>query len=329
MNFLAKKIQQAWQQQAKWLIIFRPLSYLYRILFLWQKHRKQQNAYTAPIPVMIVGNITVGGSGKTPLIIALVDFLQQKNIQVGVISRGYGGKGIFPALVNKDSLPSQVGDEPVLIVQSTHVPMTVGANRQQAIELLLKHYPETQLILSDDGLQHFALNRDIEWVVIDKQRGFGNGKLLPEGFLREPMERLKTVTVIEHDAKSKNPLSMSLQPEQPFCLANRQQQFDVKQKYFAIAGIGYPQRFFDSLSSLQIHFEPYIFMDHHSYQEQDFDNFPDLPIITTSKDAVKLLELWHNQPEKLKNIWVLPVRAKLSSMCYQTLEQQLSQLGIC
>lgn len=198
---LAQKIQLAWQKQSSWLIIFRPLSCLYRAVFLWQKSQKTKTAYRAPVPVMIIGNITVGGSGKTPLMIELVKYLQQRQVKVAVISRGYGGQGKFPALVTNQSLASQVGDEPKLIVQSTQVPMAVGANRQQAIELLLKNY-QIDLILSDDGLQHFALQRDIEWVVIDSVRGFGNQRLLPEGFLREPLSRLEQVTVIEHNPQA-------------------------------------------------------------------------------------------------------------------------------
>lgn len=123
---LAERIQKAWHDQAKWLIVLRPLSWLYRAVFLWQKNSKSKDAYRAPVPVMIIGNITVGGSGKTPLIIALVEYLQSKNIKVGVISRGYGGKGEFPLLVTLDSTPEQVGDEPTLIVRRTHVPMAVG-----------------------------------------------------------------------------------------------------------------------------------------------------------------------------------------------------------
>lgn len=132
---LAQKIQHAWQQQSAWLIFLRPLSWLYWAIFLLQKYRQQKTAYRAPIPVMVIGNITVGGSGKTPLIIRLVKYLQQHDIKVGVISRGYGGQGIFPALVTSKSLAIDVGDEPVLIVQSTQVPMAVGPNLQQEEDL--------------------------------------------------------------------------------------------------------------------------------------------------------------------------------------------------
>jgi len=200
---VAQLIQNAWNRQAKWLIVLRPLSCLYHFGFwvnqkLYEKGIK--SVYTAPVPVMIIGNITVGGSGKTPLLIHLVNYLQSQNVRVGIISRGYGGKGPFPAYVGLDATPDQVGDEPCLIVQSTGAAMAVGSNRQQSIELLLAKH-ELDLIISDDGLQHHALARQLEWIVLDRNRGLGNEKLLPEGYLREPKSRLNTGTVIEHAAQ--------------------------------------------------------------------------------------------------------------------------------
>ncbi len=188
---IAQLIQDAWNKQAKWLIVLRPLAWLYRGGFLLNKKLYQmgiKSSYQAAVPVMVIGNITVGGSGKTPLLIQLVSYLQKKNIRVGVISRGYGGKGPFPAYVDLESVPDVVGDEPCLIVQSTGVPMVVGSNRQQSIEYLLSKH-DLDLIISDDGLQHLALQRQIEWIVLDQNRGLGNQKLLPEGYLREPVSR--------------------------------------------------------------------------------------------------------------------------------------------
>ena len=155
---LAQFIQDAWQQQAKWLVVLRPLSLLYRGVSLLNQNLYRsgvKTAYTAPVPVMVIGNITVGGSGKTPLLIHLVKYLQSLNVRVGVISRGYGGKGPFPAYVGIDADVEAVGDEPTLIVQSTGVPMAVGPNRQKSIELLLEQH-DLDLIISDDGLQHLA-----------------------------------------------------------------------------------------------------------------------------------------------------------------------------
>lgn len=167
---LAQTIQTAWNNQEKWLIVLRPLSWLYRFAFLMNKAMytyRLKKIYTAPIPVMVIGNITVGGSGKTPLLIQLVKYLQSRGLSVGIISRGYGGVGPFPALVYKESSPEIIGDEPALIVQSTGVAMAVGPNRQSSIELLLQNY-SLDLIISDDGLQHWALDRQIEWIVLDQ-----------------------------------------------------------------------------------------------------------------------------------------------------------------
>lgn len=325
---LATFIQNAWQKQASWLVLLRPLSWLYRAIFLWQKSNKSQHAYRASVPVMIIGNITVGGSGKTPLIIALVRYLQQHQIKVGVISRGYGGKGVFPAIVTENSLPSQVGDEPMLIYQATHAPVAVGAKRGEVIDLLLAQY-DVDLILSDDGLQHFALQRDIEWVVLDTQRGLGNQKLLPEGFLREPVSRLKEVTVIEHGQNPTTPYTMHLQAGHPFCLGDAKRMIDMTQIYQAVVGIGYPQRFLQTLDSLAIRYTAHCFADHYAYQHADLNKIlEESEIITTSKDAVKLYELYAELPEMLHKIWVVPVEAILSPECYQLLAAQLQQCKI-
>lgn len=325
---LATWIQNAWQKQASWLVLLRPLSWLYRGVFLWQKASKSKQAYRAKVPVMIIGNITVGGSGKTPLIIALVKYLQQQQVKVGVVSRGYGGKGRFPALVNDTSLPSQVGDEPMLIYQATRVPVAVGAKRGDVIDLLLAQH-EVDLILSDDGLQHFALARDIEWVVLDTQRGLGNQKLLPEGFLREPVERLHDVSVIEHGQNPHTAYHMYLQAGQPFCLGDAERVFDYHITYQAVVGIGYPQRFLQTLNDLNIRYQPHCFADHYAYQASDLNHiFQKGEIITTSKDAVKLLERYAGQSDYLTKIWVVPVDAILSPECYQLLARQLAQCKI-
>lgn len=202
MMNLETRITQAWQRQAWWLWLFWPISGLFALItrlrhLCYQRGWRRQ--YRAPVPVMVIGNITVGGSGKTPLIMALVEHLHSRGLKVGVISRGYGGdEAAMPLLVTPQSLPSQVGDEPCLIVAQTRVPMSVCPNRQQAIETLLTAHPDVQLIIADDGLQHYALARDIEWIVVDASRGFGNQQLLPTGFLREPISRLKDATVVWH-----------------------------------------------------------------------------------------------------------------------------------
>ena len=331
MSF-AQFLQNAWHKQAKWLIVLRPLSWLYRGGFLIQQGLYQKGfkkTYRAPVPVMVIGNITVGGSGKTPLLIHLVNYLQSQQIRVGVISRGYGGKGPFPAEVDVDSDPEQVGDEPCLIVQSTGAPMAVGPNRQHSIELLLQQH-SLDLIISDDGLQHMALARDLEWIVLDKHRGLGNERILPEGYLREPKERLDSATVIEHAQDSQADLNMHLAAGEPYLLhGSTESLFDAEQNFYAVVGIGFPQRFYQTLESMGIqHFQCHEFPDHYDYEITDLQFEDSGPIITTEKDAVKLLPLLKQNPDFKRAIWVVPVEAVISAACYQTLTQQLQALNL-
>lgn len=329
---IAQLIQDAWNNQAKWLIVLRPLSWIYRAGFLLNKKLYQmgiKSSYQAPIPVMVIGNITVGGSGKTPLLIQLVNYLHSQNVRVGVISRGYGGKGPFPAYVDLESVPEIVGDEPCLIVQSTGVPMVVGSNRQRSIEYLLSRH-QLDLIISDDGLQHLALERQIEWIVLDQNRGLGNQKLLPEGYLREPPSRLNTGTVIEHAAEPDSALNMHLEVATPYLLnAVEGTPFNPADNFYAVVGIGFPQRFYKTLDSMGIYqFQGHEFPDHYDYEITDLQFEDGNPIITTEKDAVKLLPLLKQNPDFKREIWVVPVEAVLSPGCYEVLHQQLQQLGI-
>ncbi|MDN8179923.1 tetraacyldisaccharide 4'-kinase [Acinetobacter baumannii] len=331
---LAQLIQNAWNKQSSWLIVLRPLSCLYRAGFLLNRGFYSsgfKKVYTAPVPVMVIGNITVGGSGKTPLLIELVNYLKQHNVKVGVISRGYGGSGPFPMLVTSASQAAEAGDEPALIVQSTGVPMAVGPNRQAAIELLLAS-TKLDLIISDDGLQHWALGRQIEWIVLDQNRGLGNRKLLPEGYLREPAERLKTSTVIEHTFTPTTTLHMHLDAGQPYLLnpsSATELSFNIQNNYHAVVGIGFPQRFYQTLKGLGVkQFQEHAFRDHHDYSIDDLIFNDDLPIITTEKDAVKFLPLLEKYPDFKCSIWVVPVKAVLSTECYQILNQQLQKLDI-
>lgn len=330
---LAHRIQDAWNKQSSWLIMLRPLSWLYQLAFYTNKSLYKsgiKQVYQAPIPIMVIGNITVGGSGKTPLLIQLVKYLQQHNVRVGVISRGYGGQGPFPALVNESSNPNKIGDEPTLIVQSTHVPMAVGPNRRESIELLLNS-EQLDLIISDDGLQHWALARQIEWIVVDQNRGLGNEKLLPEGYLREPKSRLVESTVIEHTKTAHSYRNMHLMTGKPYLLNSYEQSnvFDTDQYFNVVVGIGFPQRFYQTLQGLGVHkYHSAEFKDHHKYEINDLIFANDSPIITTEKDAVKFKTLLLQNPEFKTAIWVVPVEAVLSADCYDLLKQQLQQVGI-
>ena len=357
---------RAWQRQAAWLWLLLPVSWLYGFITLLRRQAYKVGlfaSYRAPIPVLVIGNITVGGSGKTPLIIALVSHLKKQGIQVGVISRGYGGDSSqMPALVHVHSLPSIVGDEPSLIVNMTGVAMAVCPNRKQAITTLLNAYPDLQLIIADDGLQNYALQRDIEWIVVDASRGFGNRQLLPTGFLREPMSRLKGANVVYHEkagmaatddnkkAQSTR-LTMHLQAEKLQPLWSSTAEIDdstvaakmpmppmPNSRVHAVSGIGYPQRFFDTLASLGFDVIGHPYPDHYDFSLHELLQYTQQPIIVTSKDAVKikalLIDATSRQPlseeyqELVSRLWVLPVTAVLSNSCYESLQQQLKDLNI-
>ena len=355
---------RAWQRQAAWLWLLLPVSWLYGFITMLRRQAYKIGlfaSYRPPIPVMVIGNITVGGSGKTPLIIELVTHLQKKGIKVGVISRGYGGDSSqMPALVHADSLPSIVGDEPSLIVNMTGAAMAVCPNREQAITTLLKAYPDLQLIIADDGLQHYALQRDIEWIVVDASRGFGNQQLLPTGFLREPISRLQGANVVYHEkadmtatddnkqAQSTR-LTMHLQAEklQPLWSSTAELDSSIvteakmpvpNSRVHAVSGIGYPQRFFDTLASLGFDVVGRPYPDHYDFSLDELLQYTEQPIIVTSKDAVKiralLIDATSRQPlseeyqELANRLWVLPVTAVLSDSCYGSLQQQLKALNI-
>ena len=324
-------ITQAWQNNAPWLSALAPLSALYKAVSSVRKSLYDTGRlarYRAPVPLIVIGNITVGGSGKTPLIIALVAYLQSKGVSVGVISRGYGRQNNEPMLVTPDATSVQVGDEPCLIVQSTGVPMAVGANRGQAIDLLCRHHPDITLILSDDGLQHHALHRDAEWIVVDGVRGFGNAKLFPQGFLREPLSRLDAATVIYHDPRAEryapDVLRMQLIAGVPTPLLATTEPVALPKKVYGLSGIGYPIRFFNTLSEMGFEVVARPFGDHHDFSLDDLVGLDDLPIITTSKDAVKLRELAKSGHPIFKRIWVLPVNAVLSDGVYDMLNKFMS-----
>ncbi|MGB6925299.1 tetraacyldisaccharide 4'-kinase [Psychrobacter sp.] len=358
-------ITRAWQRQAVWLWLLLPVSWLYGFITLLRRQAYKAgllSSYRAPIPVMVIGNISVGGSGKTPLIIALVSYLQKKGVKVGVISRGYGGDtSQMPALVSATSLPHIVGDEPCLIAHMTGAAMAVCPNRQQAIAALLKAEPDLQLIIADDGLQHYALNRDIEWIVVDAARGFGNKQLLPTGFLREPMSRLEGANVIYHEKpstdltqtsrssnkiQSTDRLTMHLQADELQRLWNHTsstaQLNSVKptnnSRVHAVSGIGYPQRFFDTLGSIGFEVVGHPYPDHYDFGLSELLQYSDYPIVVTSKDAVKIRALLSAYTaaqslsdeyiELVSRLWVLPVTAILSDSCYDTLDEQLKTLGI-
>jgi tetraacyldisaccharide 4'-kinase len=263
------------------------------------------------VPVIVVGNLTVGGTGKTPLTIWLVQFLQQAGYSPGVISRGYGGRPgrSEPLRVHPESDPTECGDEPVLIAQKTGAPVMVARNRGLAASALLTG-SSCNILVADDGLQHYRLGRDVEILLVDGERRFGNGWCLPAGPLREPAARAKTVDFIvcrEGQALC-GEYAMSLRGGTAVNLLTGR---TVPLTYFvgtpvrAIAGIGYPERFFRELAAWGMTVEPLDFPDHHAYRREDLTFPDDKPVLMTEKDAVKCSGF---QQEKL---WYVPVQAEV------------------
>lgn len=313
---IMNSLDKIWYQNSALSKILLPFSWLFcslvfirRVLY-WLRILPSKKI---PVPVIVVGNISVGGTGKSPLVIWLALKLQEEGYRPGIISRGYKGKArTWPQQVRPDSDPVIVGDEPVLIARRTNCPMAVGPDRVEAARQLIK-YHNCDVIISDDGLQHYRLRRDIEIAVIDQNRGLGNNRCLPAGPLREPRWRLKRVhfTVINNQRNaSADSVSMYLDGD---CLVSvkdekiqkKIDEFKNLKNIHAIAGIGNPKRFFNTLEEKGIKVLEHPFADHYQYSAADFQEFADKMIIMTEKDAVKVKRFCGD------NSWYLPVEAKV------------------
>ena len=278
-------------------VLLAPVSLLFRGLSAMRRRLYRMGVLKSerlPVPVIVVGNITAGGSGKTPLTLALVAWLREVGFQPGVISRGYGGHAREPMPVRGDSDPALAGDEPVLIARRAGCPLWIGRRRAEAGRRLLDFHPEVDILVADDGLQHYALARDVELAVVDGARGFGNGRPLPAGPLREPVSRLAWVdaVVVNGDGGPGGipvpVFRMVLKGTHVVNLANPDRQ--AEPAHFrgspveAVAGIGYPERFFATLERLGLTIRRHPFPDHHVFQPADL---PSGTVIMTEKDAVK------------------------------------------
>ncbi len=318
-----------WAGNSKALPALAPFSKLFGTLIQKRAVFLKAQAEKLPVPIVVVGNITVGGSGKTPILMALAAYFLKQQMTVGIISRGYGRKtgGILEVLV--DSKAENVGDEPLLIKKRLpQLAVFVGGNRVMAAKILLEKHPKTALILSDDGLQHYTLPRNFELAVFDA-RGIGNGFLLPRGPLREPLERLKNVDAIllnNFSDKSflgeiKTPIFESMiKIGTPYSLKNpslKKSDFGNETRIAAMSAIGNPMRFFESLKKLgfKIAYQK-TFPDHHFFSLDDFDGI-NLPIFITEKDAVKCQTL------PLKNAWVLPIEAQIPPVLMQKILEKV------
>ncbi|HUL42197.1 MAG TPA: tetraacyldisaccharide 4'-kinase [Burkholderiales bacterium] len=311
-------LEQYWYRLTPWHVLLLPFSLLFGILaslrrFLYVLHLLP--AIKLPVPVIVIGNISVGGTGKTPLVIWLTYFLQQEGFKPGIVSRGYGGRNTEPLEVTPQSSPAVVGDEPVLLARRCGCPVWVGRNRAAAAVALLAAHSECDIVISDDGLQHYRLNRDVEIAVVDGERKFGNGLPLPAGPLRELVGRLESVdAVVVQDGEPSagapaHSFNMKLAGEIFYNLLNpdfKASAADLRgKKTYAVAGIGHPQRFFRQLQALGLTAAARPFPDHYPYQADDLYAPDAEAIIMTEKDAVKC------QTFANEKYWVLAVDAQV------------------
>lgn len=313
-----ERLQHHWYRVSPLHLLLFPLSLLFRALsaarrFLYRK--RILASVRLPVPVVIVGNISVGGTGKTPLTLWLAQQLIDNGWHPGIVSRGYtkhGKSKNAPHEVATDDAADAVGDEPLLMAQRALCPVWIGRDRPAAALGLLRSHPECDIILSDDGLQHYRLRRNAEIVVVDGARRFGNGMLLPAGPLREPVTRLKSVeaVVVNGGITQDGEFAMSLEGNRFYNLLNPELVVTVGEfaglRLHAIAGIGHPRRFFTHLERLGLTIQQHAFPDHHQYTDKDIA-FDDMDaILMTEKDAVKCA------PFATERCWVLRVDAQVS-----------------
>ena len=327
---LADRLTAAWYHGHPALILLRPLECLYRRVV--QRRRRaflagEGDIYRAPVPVLVVGNVTVGGTGKTPMILWLIEHCRARGLRVGVVSRGYGATPPqLPWRVRADDAAGHAGDEPLLIVQRSGVPLVIDPQRARAVQALLAQ-EELDLILCDDGLQHYRLARDIELVLVDAARGLGNGRCLPAGPLREPAERLAEVDALLRNGAAEDGeggYALQLRPSALVNLRSGERvgldHFSPGQQLHAVAGIGNPQRFFNTLEALNWRPIAHPFADHASFSPAALQFSPALPLVMTEKDAVKCRAF------AAADWWYLAVDAQPSPAFVDWFDQRLERL---
>ena len=292
--------------------VLLPLGWLFRLGVALRKlsyRLRMRKSRRAEVPVIVVGNISTGGTGKTPLIIWLARYLG-RSFRPGVVCRGYGGRSTnWPQKVRGDSDPGTVGDEAVLLAKRCGCPVAAGPDRVASAKALVEH-ENCNLILSDDGLQHLSLARDIEIAVIDGIRRHGNGRCLPAGPLREPPSRLKNVDILVANGQAEpGEFRMLVRPWKAMSVTGNAAPRDLVDfasiPVHAVCAIGNPKRFFDMLRGARLHVVPHPFPDHHEFSRSDIEFGDSLPVLMTEKDAVKCRRIAGDRH------WYVPVRAEL------------------
>ncbi len=324
---------KAWYTNASWLNLLSPFSFLFRLISRLRRWRivKHQRRWQPPVPVIVVGNISVGGTGKSPLVVWLVEQLARRGFHPGVVSRGYGGGGAeYPLEVTAITNPEESGDEALMIARRTEHPVVVDPDRVSAVEYLLESHG-CDVVVADDGMQHYRLHRDVEIAVVDGRKGLGNGKCLPEGPLREPPERLAEVDFVIANGSPVKPLPcqnqvMTLAATDIVNLITEERltpEDPIAPLVHAVAGIADPRRFFNTLQNLGYEVIEHPFADHYRFQLADLAFGDSIPIIMTEKDAAKCrelnLEIIHN------SFWYLEITAGLPENFLDAVINRMSQ----
>ena len=325
-----QRLQHYWYRLSPLHLLLFPISLIFRALAALRRFGYRSGILASvklPVPVIIVGNISVGGTGKTPLTLWLAQQLIDEGWHPGIVSRGYRkAKNDLhtPHQVNVDDTPDEVGDEPLLMAQRKLCPVWIGRNRPAAVLALLQVHPECDIILSDDGLQHYRLQRDVEIVVVDGARRFGNSMLLPAGPLREQVSRLNTVDaiVVNGGEVQGDEFAMKLEGTRFYNLLNPEIILSANdfagQCLHAIAGIGHPQRFFQHLQRLGLDCSNHAFPDHHRYSSTDLAFDEADAILMTEKDAVKCAAY------ATERHWVLRVDAQVNPALAQLIIKKIT-----
>lgn len=317
-------IDKQWSRIGPWQLLLYPLSILFRGASGLRRRLYRAGILRSerlPVPVIVVGNITVGGSGKTPLTLWLAGVLRDRGWNPGIVSRGYGGQARGPLRVTSETAPARAGDEPVLLARRSGCPVWVGRDRVAAARALLAAEPACDVILADDGLQHYRLARDLEIAVVDAGRRFGNALHLPAGPLREPPSRLEEVDAVVWHGGPDEAAAGGAAPRRPrqfgmrlagdgfWNLLNPEAQANPGafhgRRVCAVAGIGHPPRFFEHLRALGLEGESLAFPDHHRYRPEELRLPGCDAILMTEKDAVKCLAFADER------MWALAVHAEV------------------
>lgn len=325
---MASFIERRWYADAPPPALLKPLAALFGAVAANRRARLQAQAPRLDVPVIVVGNISLGGTGKTPFTIWLVQRLQEWGFRPGVISRGYGARAPhYPYRVRPDSRPTEAGDEPLLIALRTGVPVMIDPDRVAAARALIAS-GEIDMVVADDGLQHYRLARDLEICVVDGQRGFGNGALLPAGPLREPQTRLQEIPLVVVNGgnlRLAHPgrIDMHLQADLavPMLGGEGRALSTLRgQTVHALAGIGHPTRFFSMLEHLGVKVIAHAFSDHHALIPEDISFADGLPVLMTEKDAVKCRAFAGSQH------YAVPVSAQIDAAGLALVQQSCARL---